>query len=88
MWNYANIETSLPAPPFNGSLSPSLPEREGRTYSLNNRLLVSPLPSEGDGGGFHLEGGGRGHFCVIILSTMSSVEHMASLPMLVRLWML
>jgi hypothetical protein len=21
---------------------------------LNNRLLVSPLPSEGDGGGFHL----------------------------------
>ena len=35
---------SLPHPPPSRSLSPSLPEREGRTYSLNNRLLVSPLP--------------------------------------------
>ena len=54
-----------PLPP-SGSLSPSLPEMEGRTYSLNNRLLVSPLPLEGDGGGFHLEGGERLLFLALI----------------------
>ena len=45
-------KTTSPPALLLGSLSPSLPEREGRTYSLNNRLLVSPLPLEGDGGGF------------------------------------